>query len=771
MKREHSIHTGGPRSGLELGGRMLRRIAPVFLLLFLPVSTAVGQWAHYADRNRVRAVCLEPSGEALWYATTGGLVRLDLSRRVWQAFGRGEGMPATDLTALLAARDGTLLIGSRDMGLLLRSGSGRWARLGEFDGLPDSRVQCVETVSAGQSETLFWVGTAAGARKFALRNGSVEPARDIPVVLEREGINDIATAADGTVWFATGGGLWRMGTDLAFTRFGAENGVGALFISQVESGPDGEIFAAWLDSLKVFDGSRFVDAGSPGGQRTVNCIRLLESGVLALATEERLFLRTSGIWQEVPSAGGRISVLGPVVGPAGLPVFGVEGQGLFVPDGDGEYSSIKLPGPLFNILTRVAVDRRGVVWSSGASDATPRQEVGVNRWDGKNWTHFTESNSGLLMNMISSMVALPDGRMLFGTWFGPTIIGSGGFNILDDRGTADPADDLWETYTANETPLSMGVIRGDMAVDSTGGIWVGSLFNQNQPGGLEHFDPSTRAFTSYSEQLAERRVLTLEADGLGNVWIGYQSRGLGVIPGGRQSGTAPRRVFSFIDALGETGVTDMAVDLVNRLWILTASKAVILNFQENATDESGFNYIEIKPPGFGGLAANAVEIQGLDAAWFATYDGIWRYGLQDGQWSVFNRGNSGLASDRVNDIALDRARRVLWAATDAGLSALSLDSPAAAGEPGCRITVRPNPWRPENQGLLMLDGIPRYSRVSILTVSGEPVRRFDMRETGSGMLLWDGTNQAGRRCASGVYIVLVSPPEGRELTAKVALIR
>ncbi|MCE5271370.1 hypothetical protein LLH00_08795, partial [bacterium] len=196
-----------------------------------------------------------------------------------------------------------------------------------------------------------------------------------------------------------------------------------------------------------------------------------------------------------------------------------------------------------------------------------------------------------------------------------------------------------------------------------------------------------------------------------------------------------------------------------------------LNFQEDAADESRFNYTEVKPPDFGGLAANAVALQGIDAAWFATDDGLWRYDIAVGAWKVFNRGNSGIASDRVYDIALDPARKVLWAATADGLAALSLADSREIPGGRAKVIARPNPWRPLEQGQLSLEGIPRYSRVSILTVSGETVRSFEARETGSGVLLWDGTNQAGRACAAGVYIVLVRAADGSTLTGKVALIR
>ena len=219
-------------------------------------------------------------------------------------------------------------------------------------------------------------------------------------------------------------------------------------------------------------------------------------------------------------------------------------------------------------------------------------------------------------------------------------------------------------------------------------------------------------------------------------------------------------------------MVDLETDGVNRLWIATQTKVILLNFQEDATQEGKFNYREIKPPSFAGLAANSIAVQGYEAAWFATNSGIFRLGLAgDTTWTVFNRGNSLLASDEVHDIAVDYGRGVLWAATSAGLSALELSVATGSTAEGNELVVRPNPWYPAREPLLVVSGIPRYSRVLILTVSGEQVRSFRGRHSSNQLIFWDGTNEHGRPCASGVYLIRALAPDGKNLMGKVALIR
>ena len=97
-------------------------------------------------------------------------------------------------------------------------------------------------------------------------------------------------------------------------------------------------------------------------------------------------------------------------------------------------------------------------------------------------------------------------------------------------------------------------------------------------------------------------------------------------------------------------------------------------------------------------------------------------------WAVFNRGNSTVAADQAYDLALDERRGVVWAATEGGLSTLALAPVGGAGSGRLKLAVRPNPWYPERSPLLAVSGMPRYSKVWILTVNGEEVRRFQPQD-------------------------------------------
>ena len=256
-----------------------------------------------------------------------------------------------------------------------------------------------------------------------------------------------------------------------------------------------------------------------------------------------------------------------------------------------------------------------------------------------------------------------------------------------------------------------------------------------------------------------------------NVWVGYVNNGLGVIPGGISSGSSVHQVSSFTSSVGSTGIVDMAVDDVNRLWIATSTKVILLNFQSNASNEGGFAYQEIKPPDFAGLAANSIELDGLRYAWFGTSSGIYLLDIENDSWELYDRSNSALASDQVYEIALDRQQRILWAATSAGLVSLDISSEIEGSGSGHEISASPNPWHPRIDGSVLLTGIPQFSELKIVTVSGQVVKSFERSETIGGTILWDGRNSSGKDCSSGVYILLAKKAGGGKASGKVALIR
>ena len=82
--------------------------------------------------------------------------------------------------------------------------------------------------------------------------------------------------------------------------------------------------------------------------------------------------------------------------------------------------------------------------------------------------------------------------------------------------------------------------------------------------------------------------------------------------------------------------------------------------------------------------------------------------------------------------------------------------------------IFPNPFYAERDGLVTLKSMPASARVRIYTLRGELV--FDQLANASGLLMWRGTNRAGRAVASGVYFVVIESGDLRSIQ-KLAVIR
>jgi len=92
-------------------------------------------------------------------------------------------------------------------------------------------------------------------------------------------------------------------------------------------------------------------------------------------------------------------------------------------------------------------------------------------------------------------------------------------------------------------------------------------------------------------------------------------------------------------------------------------------------------------------------------------------------------------------------------------------SPAASAE---TALLFPNPFLASQRPILTLSQVPALSRVRIFTLRGELV--FEDHANASGLLTWNGRNRAGRRVASGIYLVVVEA-EGSKKILKLAVLR
>ncbi|TBR25417.1 hypothetical protein EPO15_02255 [bacterium] len=125
-------------------------------------------------------------------------------------------------------------------------------------------------------------------------------------------------------------------------------------------------------------------------------------------------------------------------------------------------------------------------------------------------------------------------------------------------------------------------------------------------------------------------------------------------------------------------------------------------------------------------------------------------------------------------------KRVLGQTTH--FSVFALFGPTGIKPNTDQIRLYPRPWKPGSAGKfdsvtfggrtgLAIDNLTSSGHVRIFTLAGEMVRELAYGASNVGTLIWDGTNHAGARVASGVYFALVIPDDGETVVIKFAVER
>lgn len=99
-------------------------------------------------------------------------------------------------------------------------------------------------------------------------------------------------------------------------------------------------------------------------------------------------------------------------------------------------------------------------------------------------------------------------------------------------------------------------------------------------------------------------------------------------------------------------------------------------------------------------------------------------------------------------------------------SVFALLAPATIGSGLSGVVAYPIPWKPGSGGRFDGSGVtfarlPTSGKIRILTLAGRRVREFTFNGGGAGTAVWDGQNDNGTRCASGVYFAKVESDADR----------
>ncbi len=323
------------------------------------------------------------------------------------------------------------------------------------------------------------------------------------------------------------------------------------------------------------------------------------------------------------------------------------------------------------------------------------------------------------------------------------------------------------------------------AFDNQGNLWVANAWIDERlkklktNGQWDSFDLSS-IMTNQALGLTE-----LVIDRSGSIWIGSRRNGALVF---NESGDRKRALITEATkgSLPDLNVRSLVVDRNNRIWIGTQKGLVVFSDAQGLFDANLYDAepVIIEDDGIpkkllGDQPVNTIAIDGAENKWFGTdTGGVLGTNLSGSETLFnFNKDNSPLPSNRILKIRVDNSNGKVFFATEKGIVAFN-NNVAPFGESLGEVYAYPNPAKKEHE-FITIDGrkgthLPRGTNVKILDTAGRLVHETNVepgQELKGGKVIWNKTNLAGRKVASGVYIVLLTSPDKSETSStKIAII-
>ena len=349
----------------------------------------------------------------------------------------------------------------------------------------------------------------------------------------------------------------------------------------------------------------------------------------------------------------------------------------------------------------------------------------------------------------------------------------------------DDSNSGLESLVLPDNPNYTSIRVNGSAFDNQGNFWTTNAWIPNRlkkhssSGSWSSFDLSS-IITNEKFGLTE-----LVIDKTGSVWIGSRNNGALVF---NESGNRKKALTTEATkgSLPDLNVRTLVVDRNNRIWIGTQKGMVVYTNAEGLFDANIYDAepVIIEDDGIpkkllGDQPINSIAIDGADNKWFGTDTGgvLGTNPSGDQTLYIFNKDNSPLPSNRILKVKVDNSNGKVYFATDKGIVAFN-NNVAPFGETLGEVYAYPNPVTKEHT-FVTIDGrkgthLPRGTNVKILDTAGRLVYETNVeegQEIKGGKVIWDKTNLAGRKVASGVYIVLLTSQDASESSStKIAIV-
>lgn len=499
------------------------------------------------------------------------------------------------------------------------------------------------------------------------------------------------------------------------------------------------------------------------------------------------------------------------------------GEGIYCLE-DGEWVSYKDNNISASLVGALTMDKTGNLWVSNGYRAStgnsplPKGTKGVSRFDGTDWVTYNFDNSDIVTNNIYSLAVDDNNNVWMGAWWADS----------NDQGWDDGIsilDQSTETWTIlNNTDGLRNNAIGSIVFDDQNRAWVTCVGGGN--GGITVLDESFEViedFEMYHTINGAGDILNDPNEsfiGENAVYFGGGITGLRIwknwngsnfpVDGGSNWELPPMadlitgKIYSITSIVrnnleeiwvgSENGLYQYAYSNGNSrndpgyYWFKYAphiKRSVYWVKDNNAigwyyTSNAFYYYIEGQERLYAGELTfpTAMLVDPFGIIWIGTStNGITMYDPDRDVFKTYNMDNSPLISNFVTALAYDEITGNLYIGTDDGLSSVQIGIGAEFNTEKDLKKTRafPNPFNPGNGELLRIENkdeltMPKgNTRCSIYDLNGNLIRKLD--KDSFEQFSWDGTNEAGNECSSGIYFYLVSTSDGQTDRGKIALIR
>ena len=450
-----------------------------------------------------------------------------------------------------------------------------------------------------------------------------------------------------------------------------------------------------------------------------------------------------------------------------------------------EFIEIHPEGPTSNDIFSISVSNNNlwVVYGGYDTAYTPLDNrFGFSHYNGENWINTAYNSSFPARNLVHTTIDPNyENRTYISSW-------SDGMLVVED----DVVSTLWNDTNSGleklDFPLDPNYISiriNGSTFDEQGNLWIANAWVDNKikkyssSGSWSSFDLSS-IVTNNASGLNE-----LIVDRVNSVWIGSRRNGAYVF---NENGNKMRALTSEATkgSLPDPNVRTIAADKSNRIWIGTQKGLVVFYnasglFEADIYDAEPIVILDDGIPKklMGDQSINSIAIDGADNKWFGTNLGGALQSNPSGKETlhIFNKNNSPLPSNTIIKIKVDQSNGKVYFATDKGIVAYNSDV-APFGEELGEVYAFPNPVKPFHE-YVTIDGrngthLPQGTNVKILDSAGYLVYETNViegQELQGGKVVWNKTNLAGRKVASGIYIVLLTNKDKSEISStKIAII-